>query len=166
MPKYLVQANYVGEGLKGLLKEGGSSRRGTIEKLLGSVGGRVEAFYYAFGDTDALVIVDLPDNVTAAALSLTINAAAAVTAALPELRQLYRRELDIVVVRDASAAISASFIPRVVTAGVPRRMPLAWKGERVSKGMVFLLTVMPALSSDSCAILPVSFLGRRSTSIK
>ena len=68
MPKYLIQANYVGEGLKGLLKEGGSSRRATIEKLLGSVGGRVEAFYYAFGDTDAFVIVDLPDNVTAAAL--------------------------------------------------------------------------------------------------
>jgi uncharacterized protein with GYD domain len=79
MPKYLIQANYVGEGLKGLLKEGGSSRRATIEKLLGSVGGRVEAFYYAFGDTDAFVIVDLPDNVTAAALSLTINATATVT---------------------------------------------------------------------------------------
>jgi uncharacterized protein with GYD domain len=79
MPKYLIQANYVGEGLKGLLKEGGSSRRATIEKLLGSVGGRVEGFYYAFGDTDAFVIVDLPDNVTAAALSLTINATAAVT---------------------------------------------------------------------------------------
>jgi len=42
------------------------------------------------------------------------------------------------------AAISASFIPRVVTAGVPRRMPLAWNGERVSNGIVFLLTVMPA----------------------
>ena len=79
MPKYLIQANYVGEGLKGLLKEGGSSRRAAVEKLLGSVGGRVEAFYYAFGDTDAFVIVDLPDNVTAAALSLTINATAAVT---------------------------------------------------------------------------------------
>ena len=50
MPKYLIQANYVGEGLKGLLKEGGSSRRAAIEKWFGSVGGRVEAFYYAFGE--------------------------------------------------------------------------------------------------------------------
>jgi uncharacterized protein with GYD domain len=92
MPKYLIQANYVGEGLKGLLKEGGSSRRATIEKLLGSVGGRVEVFYYAFGDTDAFVIVDLPDNVTAAALSLTINAAAAVTVKITAL--LTPEEID------------------------------------------------------------------------
>ena len=92
MPKYLIQANYVGEGLKGLLKEGGSSRRATIEKLLGSVGGRVEAFYYAFGDTDAFVIVDLPDNVTAAALSLTINATATVTVKVTAL--LTPEEID------------------------------------------------------------------------
>jgi uncharacterized protein with GYD domain len=92
MPKYLIQANYVGEGLKGLLKEGGSSRRAAVEKLLGSVGGRVEAFYYAFGDTDAFVIVDVPDNVTAAALSLTINATAAVTVKVTAL--LAPEEID------------------------------------------------------------------------
>jgi uncharacterized protein with GYD domain len=92
MPKYLIQANYVGEGIKGLLKEGGSSRRATIEKLLGSVGGRVEAFYYAFGDTDAFVTVDLPDNVTAAALSLTINATGAVTVKVTAL--LTPEEID------------------------------------------------------------------------
>ena len=65
MPKYLVQANYVGEGIKGLLKDGGTGRRAAVEKLFGSVGGKVEAFYYAFGDTDLFVIADLPDNVTA-----------------------------------------------------------------------------------------------------
>jgi len=92
MPKYLIQANYVGEGLKGLLKEGGSSRRATIEKLLGSVGGRVEGFYYAFGDTDAFVIVDLPDNVTVAALSLTINATGAVSVKVTAL--LTPEEID------------------------------------------------------------------------
>jgi len=79
MPKYLVQANYVGEGLKGLLKEGGSNRRAAIEKLFGSVGGKVEAFYYAFGDTDLFIIADVPDNVSAAALSLTVNAAGTAT---------------------------------------------------------------------------------------
>ena len=92
MPKYLIQANYVGEGLKGLLKEGGSSRRAAVEKLLGSVGGRVETFYYAFGDTDAFVIVDVPDNVTAAALSLAVNAAAAVTVKITVL--LTAEEID------------------------------------------------------------------------
>jgi uncharacterized protein with GYD domain len=56
------------------------------------VGGRVEVFYYAFRDTDAFVIVDLPDNVTAAALSLTINAAAAVTVRVTAL--LTPEEID------------------------------------------------------------------------
>jgi len=92
MPKYLVQANYVGEGLKGLLKEGGSSRRAAVEKLFGSVGARVEAFYYAFGDTDLFVVADVPDNVTAAALSLTVNAAGAATAKITVL--LTAEEID------------------------------------------------------------------------
>ena len=92
MPKYLVQANYVGEGLEGLLKEGGSSRRAAVEKLFGSVGGRVEAFYYAFGDTDLFVIADVPDNVTAAALSLIVNAAGTATAKITVL--LTAEEID------------------------------------------------------------------------
>lgn len=92
MPKYLVQANYVGEGLKGLLKEGGSSRRAAVEKLFGSVGGTVEAFYYAFGDTDLFVIADVPDNVTAAALSLIVNAAGTATAKITVL--LTAEEID------------------------------------------------------------------------
>jgi uncharacterized protein with GYD domain len=71
--------------------------------LLGSVGGRVEAFYYAFGDTDAFVIVDLPDNVTAAALSLTINATAAVTVKITAL--LTPEEID------AAAKKSPSYRP-------------------------------------------------------
>lgn len=74
MAKYLIQANYVGDGLKGLLKEGGSARRAAVNELLGSVGGKVESFYYAFGDTDAFMIADVPDNVSAAALSLTVRA--------------------------------------------------------------------------------------------
>ena len=79
MPKYLIQANYVGEGIKGLLKEGGSSRRAVVEKLFESMGGKMEAFYYAFGDTDAYIIGDLPDNVTASTLILTVNSTGAVT---------------------------------------------------------------------------------------
>ena len=78
MAKYLIEANYVGEGMKGLLKEGGSSRRQAVDKLLASVGGKVESFYYAFGDTDAFVVVDVPDNITAAAVALTVAASGAV----------------------------------------------------------------------------------------
>ena len=78
MPKFLIEANYVGEGVKGLLKDGGTSRRAAVEKLLASVGGKVESFYYAFGDTDAYVTVDVPDNVTAAAVARTVAASGAV----------------------------------------------------------------------------------------
>ena len=79
MAKYLWQANYVGEGLKGLLKEGGSSRRAVVEKIVASMGGKLEAFYYAFGDTDLYGIAEMPDNVSAAAFALTIAASGAVT---------------------------------------------------------------------------------------
>ena len=79
MPKYLIKANYVGEGLKGLLKEGGTSRRAVVEKMINSMGGKLEAFYYAFGETDLYVIVDMPDNVSTAAFNLTVAASEAVT---------------------------------------------------------------------------------------
>ena len=92
MPKYLVQANYVGEGVKALCKEGGSSRRAAVEKLFDSVGGKLEAFYYAFGDTDVFVIADAPDNVSAAALSLAVNASGAATAKVTVL--LTAEEID------------------------------------------------------------------------
>jgi uncharacterized protein with GYD domain len=78
MPKYLLQATYTAEGAKGLAKEGGSSRRKTVEATAKSLQGSVEAFYYAFGSSDVILIVDLPDAVTAAALSLAINQTGAV----------------------------------------------------------------------------------------
>jgi uncharacterized protein with GYD domain len=77
MPKYLFQASYTTEGLKGLLKDGGSKRREVVEQLTKALGGRVEAFYFAFGDDDVYIITDVPDNVTTAAVSLTVNASGA-----------------------------------------------------------------------------------------
>ena len=79
MAKYLIQANYVGEGTKGLLKEGGTSRRAAVEQAAKSLGGSVDSFYYAFGDTDAYVVVDLPDHAAAAAIGLTVAATGLVT---------------------------------------------------------------------------------------
>jgi uncharacterized protein with GYD domain len=78
MPKYLFQGTYVGEGLKGLLTEGGSKRRETVEQTLKAMGGTLEAFYYAFGEDDVFAIVDLPDNVSTAAFALTVNRSEAV----------------------------------------------------------------------------------------
>lgn len=79
MPKYLVHGNYVGEGIKGLLKEGGSSRRDAIEKLAAAQGGSVEGVYYAFGETDIFIIFDMPDNASMAAASLVATASGTVT---------------------------------------------------------------------------------------
>jgi uncharacterized protein with GYD domain len=78
MPKYLLEASYTAEGAKGLAKEGGSSRRKMIADMVKGVNGSVEAFYYAFGATDVFVIADVPDAVTAAALSLAVNQSGAV----------------------------------------------------------------------------------------
>ncbi len=78
MPKYLIKASYTNEGLKGVMKEGGSSRRAEIQQLTESLGGTLEAFYFAFGDADVYTIADLPDNQTAAAVALTATASGAV----------------------------------------------------------------------------------------
>ena len=78
MPKYLLQASYTAEGSKGILKDGGSKRRQAVEELLKSMGGKVEAFYFGFGESDAVAIVEAPDNGTVAAHCLAINASGAV----------------------------------------------------------------------------------------
>ncbi|MBI3917141.1 MAG: GYD domain-containing protein [Betaproteobacteria bacterium] len=77
MAKFMLKASYTVEGTKGLMKEGGSSRRAAVQKTLEGLGGRLESFYYTMGDADAFAIVDVPDVVTAAALSLAINATGA-----------------------------------------------------------------------------------------
>ena len=78
MPKYLITASYTAEGAKGVLKEGGTKRRQAAEQAIKSAGGKLEAFYFAFGDNDAFVIVDAPDHASVAAMSLAINASGAV----------------------------------------------------------------------------------------
>jgi uncharacterized protein with GYD domain len=79
MPKYLIRANYTGDGVKGLMSEGGSKRRDAAKAAVESVGGSLECMYYAFGETDVYGIVDMPDDASATAVSLLINASGAVT---------------------------------------------------------------------------------------
>jgi uncharacterized protein with GYD domain len=78
MAKFLMQVTFTRDGLKGLVAEGGTKRRQTVEKLFGTVGGKLETLYFSFGDTDVYAVADFPDNVSAAALSLAANAAGAV----------------------------------------------------------------------------------------
>jgi uncharacterized protein with GYD domain len=85
MPKFLYQANYTTTGIQGLLQEGGTSRRQVFEEMGREQGGALEAFYYAFGGADLYMIYDLPDAVTAAALSLSITARGAISISTVQL---------------------------------------------------------------------------------
>lgn len=75
MAKYMVKASYSVEGAQGLRKEGGSARRAAVQKMVEGLGGKLECFYFTFGEPDAFAVLDVPDSVTAAAMSLVINAA-------------------------------------------------------------------------------------------
>jgi uncharacterized protein with GYD domain len=79
MPKYLIEASYTLEGVKGLQSKGGSSRRDAVRATIEGLGGTLEGFYFGFGDHDAYVVVDLPDNESAAAVALAVNAAGGAT---------------------------------------------------------------------------------------
>ena len=72
MAKYLVEGRYSTEGIKGVLKEGGSGRRKAVEDALKSLGGKIESMYYAFGEADVYVIYEAPDNVAAATLAMGV----------------------------------------------------------------------------------------------
>ena len=74
MPKYLIQGSYTVDGIKGVLKDGGSSRRAAVESAVKTMGGKLEAFYFAFGSDDTISIVEVPDNATAAAFSMIVAA--------------------------------------------------------------------------------------------
>ena len=74
MPKYLIQGGYTPEGTKAVRKDGGSKRREVAEALMKEVGGKLDSFYFTFGDTDFVGVADIPDNISAAAVSLAVNA--------------------------------------------------------------------------------------------
>jgi uncharacterized protein with GYD domain len=92
MAKYLFSATYTPAGAKGLLAEGGSAREKAVERLVKSVGGKVESMYWAFGATDFYLICDLADAAAAAALSLTVSASGAVQVGTSPL--LTAKDLD------------------------------------------------------------------------
>ncbi len=74
MPKYLIQASYTPEGLQGLAKDTASGRKAAVQAAIKSIKGKVESMYFTFGADDVVIIADLPDNVAAAAVSLSAGA--------------------------------------------------------------------------------------------
>jgi len=103
MAKYLIVASYTNPGIKGIIAKGGTARREAVEKMAADLGGHMESFYFGFGDGDAYVIVDLPDNVGAAAASLTVGASGMATTKTTVL--LTPEEVD------RAAATSVNYAP-------------------------------------------------------
>jgi uncharacterized protein with GYD domain len=79
MPKFLIETSLTAEGVAGVRSEGGTAREEAVRRAVESLGGRLEGFYFAFGERDAFVIADFPDHRAAVALSLAVNASGAVT---------------------------------------------------------------------------------------
>jgi uncharacterized protein with GYD domain len=100
MPRYLFRGTYSREGAQGLLSEGGTRRRDAVAHLVQSLGGRLEGFYYALGETDLFMIVELPGNSAAAAASLIVAASGAGRWRTTVL--LSAEEMDAAAWRDAS----------------------------------------------------------------
>jgi uncharacterized protein with GYD domain len=78
LAKFLIQGSYTAEGVKGLMKEGGTGRKAAIQKALKGLGGKLESIYYAFGANDVVILCDLPDATTGLAMSLAVNASGVV----------------------------------------------------------------------------------------
>lgn len=103
MAKFLVKASYTAEGAKGIQSAGGTSRRDAVAKMTEGLGGRLESFYFAFGDTDAYVVIEAPDNVSAAAASIAVNTSGATRSEVVVL--LTPEEID------AAAKLSVDYRP-------------------------------------------------------
>jgi uncharacterized protein with GYD domain len=79
MGSYLVIGSYTSDGVKGVLKSGGTARANVVKTAIEGLGGKVQSFHFAFGSEDVYVVVDLPDNAAAAALGLSVSASGAVS---------------------------------------------------------------------------------------
>ena len=74
MPKYLIQATYTAEGLRGLAKDKASGRKAAVQAAMKAVKGKIDSMYFSFGADDVFLVVDAPDNIAVAALSFTASA--------------------------------------------------------------------------------------------
>jgi uncharacterized protein with GYD domain len=77
MPFFLHQVSYTPEALARLIanpQDRTEAVRGPIEKL----GGTIKEMYFAFGEHDAILITEMPDNVSAAAIAMAFAAGGSV----------------------------------------------------------------------------------------
>jgi uncharacterized protein with GYD domain len=100
MPKYLFEASYTPEGVRGIKDAGAASRAKAVSDMATALGGSLESFHFAFGDVDAYVVVDLPDDEAAAAAAFTVGASTLTT--LKTVKLLTLEEADAAIGRSVS----------------------------------------------------------------
>ena len=103
MGKYLLEVKYTLDGIRGLRAEGGSARVAAATQAIEGVGGKIDSFYFAFGEADVYVVADYPDNVSVAAAALAVSAGGGATVRTVVL--LTPAELD------AAAATKTTYRP-------------------------------------------------------
>ena len=104
MPKYLVQVSINKDGIRDVLSNAkGTGLRAAVTKFAESAGGRLDAYYFAFGQHDVVAIIDFPDNVSAAAVSVAANGTGAVDLAMTPL--ITPEEMDRAVEKSTTLAI-------------------------------------------------------------
>jgi uncharacterized protein with GYD domain len=103
MPKFLIDASYTSEGVKGVQRGGGTARVEAVSRAVEGLGGRMESFYFAFGDRDVYTVIELPDNESAVALAIAVGASGLVDIRTTPL--LTAEEMD------AAAQKSVSYTP-------------------------------------------------------
>jgi uncharacterized protein with GYD domain len=79
MAYYLFQATYTAEAIANMVKAP-QNRAEAVSVAVEKLGGRVEGFWFAFGEYDTVEIIQLPDNVSAAAFSMAVSAGGALKA--------------------------------------------------------------------------------------
>ena len=130
MPKYLFEAKYTAEGVRGLKEAGASSRAKAVNDMATGLGGSLESFYFAFGDVDAYVVVDLPDDEAAASAAFTVGASPLTK--LKTVKLLTLEEADAAIARSVSyqppGSCTADVFPGVAALfepgdGPPRTIP-------------------------------------------
>lgn len=77
MARFMFKVSYSKEGMQGVIKEGAVNRKTFIEKMAAEMGGSISSFDFAFGDTDAYVIAEMEDQITAAAVATAVAASGA-----------------------------------------------------------------------------------------
>src|SRR6266851_10113330 len=79
MAHYLIEAGYTPEAWKTMLKKP-QDRMKVVRPVIEKLGGSLVGAWFAFGEHDLVIIIEMPDNVAAAAFSLAAAAGGALRA--------------------------------------------------------------------------------------